>query len=131
MGKWMLDNTIIPDGYITSEAPRAYKTAEVIADQLRFDITKIGSTKNLYDGGPRAYLSCITSTSEDVSTLALFGHNPDISYFGEYLSGADIGSMSKAGIVILEFENQKWEEISAKTGRFISYTSPKQVRNAS
>lgn len=131
MGKWLLGQAIIPDCYITSEAPRAYKTAEVIAGQFSFKVSNIRSTRNLYDGGPRSYLNSVNSIPEEFSHLVLVGHNPDISFFGEYLSGADLGSMSKGGVLILEFEDQQWSEISAKTGRFISYTTPKQVKNAS
>ena len=131
MGKWLVENNIVPDRFITSEAPRAHKTAEVMADQFHLDISKIISTRSLYDGGARSYLSCVNTTPEDTGILILFGHNPDISYFGEYLTGANIGPMKKAGIVILEFKDQKWEEISAKTGKFVSYITPKQVKGES
>ena len=131
MGKWLVEKNINPDRFITSEAPRAYKTAEIIADQLHFDISDITKTRDLYDGGSQAYLNCVNETPEENKWLALFGHNPDISYFGEYLSGSHIGSMKKCGIVIIEFENQKWEEISAKTGNLVYYITPKEVREAS
>lgn len=128
VGKWLSESKIVPDWYVTSKAPRASKTAEVVADQLHFDVSKIVELQSLYDGGPRSYLSSVNTAPETAETLILFGHNPDITFFGEYLSGANIGSMKKCGIVILEFENQKWEEISSKTGKFISYTTPKQIR---
>jgi len=131
MGSWIAGKKINPDRFITSSAPRAYKTAEVIASQLDFDISAIESTRNLYDGGPNAYLKQVVSTPETSQLLVLFGHNPDISYFGEYLSDAHIGSMKKCSIVILEFEDQKWEEISAGTGQFVSYITPKEVKEAS
>lgn len=131
MGRWMADKKINPDHIITSSAPRAYKTAEIIASQLQFDISSIESIRNLYDGGPNAYLDQVVSTPETSQLLILFGHNPDISYFGEYLSDAHIGSMKKCSIVIIEFADQKWEEISAGTGKFISYITPKEVKEAS
>jgi len=131
MGKWLVEKNMKPDHFVTSPASRAYKTAEIVADQFHIDLSEIEPIDSLYDGGPKAYLNAVNSTPENMERLVLFGHNPDISYFAEYLSGKDIGSMKKAGIVILEFEDLKWEEISAKTGTFISYITPKEVKEAS
>ncbi|TDE16579.1 SixA phosphatase family protein [Dyadobacter psychrotolerans] len=131
MGRWLVEKNIKPDHFVTSPASRAYKTAEIVADQFHLDISEIELVSDIYDGGPKAYLSAVNRTAENTEKLILFGHNPDISYFGEYLSGKNIGSMKKAGMVILEFEDLKWEEISAKTATFISYITPKEVKEAS
>jgi len=131
MGKWLSDKKINPVHFITSLAPRAYKTAEIIAGKVNYTVSEIQTLRSLYDGGPNSYLSSVNSAPESADNLIIFGHNPDITFFGEYLSGKMLGSMKKCSIVILEFENQKWEEISANTGRFISYTTPGQIREAS
>ena len=128
MGKWLAESNVKPDIFVSSPASRAYKTAEIIAGQLGVNVSSINSRADIYDGGPRAYLSAITTISEDFSCLILFGHNPDITYFAEYLSGANIGSMKKGGVAFIEFEDQKWEEISAKTGNLVIYKTPRQVR---
>jgi phosphohistidine phosphatase len=128
MGKWLVEAKVKPDIFISSPASRAYKTAEIIAGELGVNAASINSKPDIYDGGPRAYLGAVNGVSENFSSLILFGHNPDITYFAEYLSGANIGSMKKAGIAFIEFENQKWEEISAKTGHLTMYKTPKQVR---
>jgi phosphohistidine phosphatase len=128
IGKWLAERQMFPDRFLTSSAPRACQTAVLVAEQLKFDRNAIVQNTALYDGGPRAYLSAVNSNSEESASLILFGHNPDITYFAEYLSGADIGSMSKCSVVILEIENFAWSEVSSKTCSFISYTSPKQLR---
>ena len=128
MGKWLVGQDVVPDMLVTSSAPRAYQTALIMADQLKFDSNEIIQKEILYDGGPRAYLSTINAISEAFSTVLLFGHNPDITYFAEYLSGADIGSMSKCGIVILDLDGFLWSEVSSKCAKFVSYMSARQVR---
>ncbi len=130
MGKWLAESKVSPDIFVSSPASRAYKTAEIIADELGFSKSSIISRANVYDGGPKAYLSAVTETPETFSRLILFGHNPDITYFAEYLSGANIGSMKKGSVVIIDFEDQKWEEISARTGNLIAYKTPKQTRDS-
>ncbi len=128
MGKWLVQEGVKPDVFVSSPASRAFKTAEIIAGQFKVSIDEIQKQEGIYDGGPRAYLHALTNASEQYSTLMLFGHNPDITYFAEYLSGASIGSMKKGSAAFIEFKNQKWEEISAKTGDLVLYKTPKQVR---
>jgi len=128
MGKWLVQEGMKPDVFVSSPASRAFKTAEIIAGQFKVSIDEIQKQEGIYDGGPRAYLQAVNNASEQCSTLILFGHNPDITYFAEYLSGASIGSMKKGSAAFIEFKNQKWEEISAKTGDLVLYKTPKQVR---
>lgn len=131
MGKWLANNDVVADIIVTSSAPRAAQTAVILADQIAFDSQSIIQKQLLYDGGPRAYLSVINDIADTTRTVVLVGHNPDITYFAEYLSGADIGSMSKCGIVILEADGMGWSEISSKTLKFISYTTARQIREVS
>ena len=128
MGKWLVQEGVKPDIFVSSPASRAFKTAEIIAGQYKVSIDAIETQAGIYDGGPRAYLQAVTSVPEQYSTLMLFGHNPDITYFAEYLTGASIGSMKKGSAAFIEFKDQKWEEISAKTGDLALYKTPKQVR---
>ncbi|ACT94014.1 SixA phosphatase family protein [Dyadobacter fermentans] len=128
MGKWLVEEGVKPDLLVSSPASRAFKTAEIIAGQYKIPVDAIQTQAGIYDGGPRAYLQAVTTVQEAHSTLMLFGHNPDITYFAEYLSGASIGSMKKGSAVFIEFKNQKWEEISAKTGDLVLYKTPKQIR---
>ncbi|WP_353717833.1 histidine phosphatase family protein [Dyadobacter sp. 676] len=128
MGKWLVQEQIKPDLFVSSPASRAFKTAEIIAEQYKLSVDAIRTRADLYDGGPKAYLQAVTTVPEEYSTVILFGHNPDITYFAEYLSGASIGSMKKGSAAFIGFKNRKWEEISAKAGDLILYKTPKQVR---
>ncbi|NIJ53374.1 SixA phosphatase family protein [Dyadobacter arcticus] len=129
MGKWLAELNVKPEIFISSPASRAYRTAEIIAGELGVNISSINPRPEIYNGGPRAYLGAVNTVPETFSTLILFGHNPDITYFAEYLTGANLGSMKKAGIAFIDFENLKWEEVSAKTGNLSLYKTPKQVRD--
>lgn len=129
MGEWLADTNFRPDIFVTSPASRAYQTAVITAEKLGVNVALLVSKAEIYDGGPKAYLNAVNEISEEFSMLALFGHNPDITYFAEYISGASLGSMKKGSVVIIEFENLKWEEISGKTGNLTLYKTPKQVRD--
>ena len=126
MGKFLKDQGLVPDLMISSSASRAFQTAQIFGEQLQYDKEHIQTTRNLYDGGPRSYLKAVNSAPDDCIHLMLFGHNPDVSYFAEYLTNTDIESMSKGSVVKIEFEGLKWNEVAAQTGKYVSYHTPKQ-----
>lgn len=128
MGKFLADKGLKPDLLVSSSAARAFQTARIIAEQLSYDYEAIKTTRDLYDNGPKAYLAAVTTAPDNCHRLMVFGHNPDISYFAEYLTNNDIGSMSKGGVVVIEFNHLEWGEVSSRTGKFISYDAPKQFR---
>lgn len=117
-------------GLITSsKANRAAETAKIMAEQWHIDADAIQFDDNIYGGGPRAYLAVINSLSEEISSVAIVGHNPDISFFGEYLTRDDTGGqMRKAGVLILSFKDLTWAEISNKSGSVVAYFDPKTVQ---
>jgi phosphohistidine phosphatase len=128
MGRHLALKQITVQRMVSSSAVRAYQTAKVMAEQLHFDVDAIELSNNMYDGGPQAYLLAVNTTPEDCQILMLFGHNPDISYFSEYLTRSDVGSMEKGSVAIFEFEDVTWAEVSGKMATFIKYESPKQFR---
>ncbi|MEZ4905113.1 MAG: histidine phosphatase family protein [Spirosomataceae bacterium] len=127
MGKFLTNKGLKPHLLVSSSAPRALKTAQLIAEQLSFPSEFIKTTRDLYDKGPKAYLSAVNTAPTTCQYLMVFGHNPDVSYFAEYLTNAYIGSMSKGSVVAIEFDDIDWKDVSANTGTFISYDIPKQL----
>lgn len=127
MGRYLSTEQITVDQIKTSSAARAYQTAKIIAEQLKVQVDSIEMDEKLYSGGVQAYLAAVNTTSESVQTLIVCGHNPDISYFGEYLTRGDVGSMSKGSLLTIEFEALAWAEVSGKTGKIINHISPKTL----
>ncbi len=112
----------------TSSAIRTYQTAKVMAEQMRYDTESIESVEKLYNGGPQAYLAAVNTTPESVETLLICGHNPDISYFAEYLTGGDVGSMEKCGLITIEFAGVQWAEVSKKMGTMKNYITRQTLK---
>jgi phosphohistidine phosphatase len=124
MGKRLSDSNLKPDLLMSSSAARAFQTAKIMAEQLGFDVEKIETSATLYDGGPKAYMATINAADNECKHLMVFGHNPDISFFAEYLTHSDIGQISQATVVTIEFEGLAWAEVSARTGKFVSCSRP-------
>ncbi len=131
MGHYLKQKGTALESIKTSGAARTYQTAKIIAEQMKFEVDDIETVEKLYSGGPKAYLAAINATPDTVQTLLISGHNPDISYFAEYLTSADIGSMRKCSMAVIAFEDQTWAEISGKTGNLVKLVTPEDLKQSS
>ncbi|MFD2569331.1 SixA phosphatase family protein [Spirosoma soli] len=127
IGRYLQEKDVQPDVIVSSTAPRAKDTAKVIAEQINFDTAEIRLDQTLYEGGPKAYLSVVNALPESTNTAMVVGHNPDVSYFAEFLTHQSIGSMSKGAVVAVTFEDIKWAEVSGQTGSVAFQIAPKQL----
>jgi phosphohistidine phosphatase len=120
MGKFLKDSNIQIDAILCSPSTRTHTTANLIAEQLRFDTEKVETEDGLYGSGPRGYLALLNGLNESLRDVIIVGHNPDITFFADYLTRDDCGgSMEKATVVHLSFEDLKWNEISQKSGSLV------------
>lgn len=127
IGRYLHGKAINPDVIVSSTAPRAADTARVLAEQLGRDAAPIELDKSLFDGGPKAYLAAVNRQTEDVKSLMIVGHNPDVSYFAEFLTHQSIGSMSKGAVVAITFADVNWSEVSGRTGSVAFQIAPRQL----
>jgi phosphohistidine phosphatase len=127
MARSMADGGAKPDAIISSPAERTTRTAEIFADQLKFDSEKVEYHDDLFNGRLQEYLAIINEIDNSKNEAILVGHNPNISYIAEYLTGADIGDVPTSGIVTIQFEGKTWAEISKKSGKLIAYVSPNET----
>lgn len=129
VGRYLDGKAVRPDVIISSTAPRAKDTAKIVAEQLGFDPVRIQLDESLFGGGPKAYLAAINALPAGVQSVMVVGHNPDVSYFVEYLTHEDIGSMSKGAVVAISFEDLDWSHVSSRTGRLVFQIKPKDLPN--
>lgn len=129
MGRYLRGKGIKPDAMVSSTAPRAADTARVLAEQLGTDPAQIQLEDALFDGGPKAYLAVVNALPGEVQSVMIVGHNPDVSYFAEFLTHQSIGSMSKGAVVAVTFENLTWAGVSGRTGRVAFQIAPKQLNS--
>lgn len=128
LGSFLVKDSVKIDSFVSSPANRAFQTAKVLLEQYKLEAGMIRLEESLYGGGPRAYLACLNGTAEELNSIAIFGHNPDITFFAEYLTRDDVGgNIKKASVIELRFENQTWAEISGKTGDLIRRVDVKNI----
>lgn len=124
IGGKFLEKYAKPDVIISSHAERATRTAELMAEQMKFDLENIILEEGLYEASARTLLNLVSELNDGWGKVLLVGHNPSFSYFAEYITKQDIGNIAPGGIVEIDFEVNSWKEVSGATGVLRSYEPP-------
>ncbi len=123
-GKHLLAHKYLPEMMLCSEAARARETAEIIAGQLKFSDGQIKYHDDLYEASVRTLFSAVNGISDNPACVALIAHNPGLTYLADYLTTAPLDNMVPASIVIIQFRDLEWSEVSQNSGEFIEYIDP-------
>lgn len=120
-----LNNKELPfDIIITSPAQRALTTASLIAEQIRYDTSRIHINQEIYDASVRTLLQVVNQLKDEWNNVLLIAHNPTVTYLAEYLTKSEIGNMTTCGIVTIKFDVDQWALVSEGSGEMVSYEYP-------
>jgi phosphohistidine phosphatase len=116
------------DLIISSPAVRAYETAKLVATGLNYPVENIQLDRKIYDGYYDRILDIIYGTSNEVNSVAIFGHNPTITHLANLFLHPGIENMPTSSVVCLSFPTDKWEEIPANDPLKEFFTTPKMLK---
>ena len=126
MGKKLYETGFMPDMVISSPAKRAKLTAIEICKAINFSIDDIMFEQMIYGAGTSDLLHMINNLNNDISTVCIFGHNPTLTDFCNYLSGSDIYNIPTCGITEISFDTDDWSNISKELGELKRFDYPKR-----
>ena len=127
LGKYFYSNDKKPDQILSSDAARASATAELLASQMKYEISRIHLNHEIYDASVRTLFELVTQLKDEWDSVMIVGHNPVINYLAEYLSGADIGHMSTGSCACIVFDSESWREVSQGGGTLENYIVSKEL----
>lgn len=116
------------DAIISSPAKRAVSTAREFKERVLKDDGEYTLNQSLYLPTTHQILDVVTLVSDEVETLALFGHNPGFSDFLDYMTGAGL-DMPTCAIAQIELDVDSWKEVSGGMGTLRSFDYPKKHSN--
>ncbi|MGE0021504.1 MAG: histidine phosphatase family protein [Draconibacterium sp.] len=129
IGRELKRKGISPDMMISSPAARALKTAQIFAENLDFDISRIQEKMDIYDGLTTAeFLSILYNLPETVRTVFFFGHNPGFHYFVSNLLKNFTGDMPTCSTIVIRFEVDSWQKVEARKGELDFQLVPAQFK---
>lgn len=119
---------IIPDLVISSPATRAVHTASIFCQNLGYDRAKIRQEEVLYEGlTTQSFIDLLQDLPETVQTVFVFGHNPPVYYLAYNLVKYFNSDMPTCSTVAIDFQVEKWTEVSARGGQLAFQFTPKSM----
>lgn len=124
MGKLLKDKNIIPDIFLSSPALRAKTTAKIIAKKIEYT-KKIIFDKEIYEASDATLHKMLTKLGNKNSIVFLVAHNPGLNILAEYYVDF-YENIPTCGIIKIEFDCNKWKNISSSNAKLISFEYPKR-----
>lgn len=126
MGSFMKKMGIMPELMISSPANRAKTTAYEIAEKLGIKKADILLNENLYHASSSEILNVVGGVNDSIEALAIVGHNPGLTYFANMKTGAYIDNVPTTGVVGINFDVEKWEDLEDTQGSLAFFEYPKK-----
>jgi phosphohistidine phosphatase len=135
MGRWLLENKLIPDWILSSPALRAKETALHVCKALGIKTDAIHWQPAIYEAELKSLLGVLAQCPKDKQLTLLIGHNPGLESLLDYLAEgttafpANKKRMPTAAIAYLELPND-WDTFDRGRGKLKALTYPKALPDA-
>lgn len=128
MAKRLFDQGIRFDALVSSPAVRAHTTAKYFAEQFGISKKQILLIDRLYHAASETFYNVIETELDDtLDCVALFSHNPGITYFVNSLGVATLDNMPTCGVFGVECNIASWKDFSKAGKTFLLFDYPKKV----
>ena len=119
----------MPDLMISSTAKRAQQTAVLFAENFGYPTGKIQNEQFIYDGYTTSQmLQFISGCSNNIDTIIIFGHNPDIAGFTINLIEDDLWHFPTGCASVIAFDVDSWKDIEARAGKLELHVYPGMLK---
>lgn len=128
MAKRLLDKKYTIDALVSSPATRAKKTAELFSETLKMPAEKIIFISALYHAPPEAFYEVVSGLPDELNMVAIFSHNPGISYFVNSLNtGTKVDNMPTCAIFGISADITSWSGFNKAKKEFLFFDYPKRI----
>ena len=125
VGKYMKENSLVPDMILSSTARRAHDTAEAVAEASGFD-GQVDLYQDLYMSDTASYLDILRCLPEEANRVLVVGHNPDVEALLSLLTDVT-DHMATATLAVIDLPISSWQELSEATdGRLQNLWTPRE-----
>lgn len=126
MAKRLREKKITIDAFISSPAKRARKTAELFMKEFGRKEKEIVLISALYDASPEAFCETIQSIDDAIKCIAIFSHNPGITYFANSLAAnIQIDNMPTCSFFAIQSKSESWNDFKDTKKEFLFFDYPR------
>ena len=125
VGEYLLQQKMLPDLILCSTALRARKTLEAVIEKSGFT-GKVEYRDDFYAGGKEPYFAALKSLPDEVRSVMIVAHNPDLEMALLALTGAP-QPMPTAALAWVELQIDSWKKLQEKrSGKLLGTWRPPQ-----
>lgn len=127
MAKKLFNSGIRFDAIVSSPAKRALSTARYFADEFGFTKKDIVIIDRLYHASAETFYDVIEKELKDKwDCVAIFSHNPGITYFANTLGVVQLDNMPTCGIIGVRCDINSWTDFADSAKQFLLFEYPKK-----
>jgi phosphohistidine phosphatase len=134
VGRFLLDQGLIPDYVVSSPAERAKQTVIGVCEQLGIGQQQINWDSRIYHGYAGSLLTVLNDSPGDSKRILIAGHNPGLENLLQNLCNHDIPMpddyklMPTAAVAHLEILSE-WKHLEGGRARLLSLTRARSLRD--
>jgi phosphohistidine phosphatase len=125
MAQRLLDKKITIDAFISSPAKRAKRTAELFCTTYGRLMDEIIFVTPLYHAPSEVFYEVIQHIDDNITTAAIFSHNPGITDFINSLTNVRLDNMPTCGVFAIQVPISKWADVAKAEKKFLFFDYPK------
>lgn len=115
-----------PQKIISSDATRAFSTAQFFKKALNVSDANFESNHDLYDFSGQNVMRIIKSLDDTLDKVMIVGHNHAFTSVANMLGNRFIENVPTCGFVMLQFDEKKWSDIT--TGKTVKTIFPRDLK---
>jgi phosphohistidine phosphatase len=131
MGSWMAGSGLAPDLILCSPSQRTRQTLAHVLPHLSGSPV-VEHPDELYLAGPLLLLKHLHAVKKRDTHVMIIGHNPGLHALAlDLIAGGPVPRIAAlgrklptSGLVVLQFDVARWQDVVAGTGTLISFTTP-------
>lgn len=114
-----------PGLMMTSPTERAIEMAKIFAELFEYPEENIEVKYVLYDSSDgKLFIDLLKAIDNNIQTVMIFGHNPTLTDFASSLTSGFRYSLPKAGVAIISFNTDSWNDVSSGKGLLDLFLTP-------
>ena len=126
MAQRLFSRNIRIDSFVSSPAKRAKRTAELFCDAYKKDIADIHFISALYHAPAREFYEVIKNLDDQLNSVAIFAHNPGITYFVNGLvEEVRVDNMPTCAVFAVKVNTGQWKDFAKAPKDLLFFDFPK------
>ncbi|MBP6978579.1 MAG: phosphohistidine phosphatase SixA [Bacteroidales bacterium] len=124
---YLNERQVTVDLILSSPAVRAYETARLIAQGIRYPVENISRIQDIYHLDTQQMLNKLTGLSDEIHSVMIVGHNPGVTQLASLLLGKQLDWLPTSAVVGIEFSTHQWQEIAGARRAVLFMIHPRML----